>query len=119
MLEGFSIVSYVGTLIILGVVAFVQNMAFTAVSRSRNGADLSYHRKCAWASNSIWLICSLLIWKQLWAAFSTNNFWLVIPLAVVYVAATTEGSVFMMKKLLQSEKGARRVGAYLDDDKKK
>lgn len=119
MSEDFSIVMYIGTLIVLGVVSFVQNMAFTAVSRSRNGADLSYHRRCAWASNGIWLVCSLLIWKQLWAAFSTNNLWLLIPLGVVYVAATTEGSVFMMKKLLKTEKGTRRVGAYLDEDKKK
>lgn len=112
------VLSYLGTLVLLAVVCFAQNMAFTAVSRSRNGADFAYHRKCAWLSNGVWLICQLLIWKQLWAAFSTNSFLALVPLVLVYVIFTTEGSVFMMKKLVKTEKGTRRVGAYVEENKK-
>jgi len=32
-----------------------------------------------------------------------------------YTLSTTEGSVFMMKRLLKTEKGARRVGARGDE----
>ena len=103
--------SFGATLLAMSVVAFFQNMAFTAVSRSRNSADTAYHRKCAWASNGIWLLCQLFIWKHLWLAFSTGTFVQLIPLIMVYVFSTTEGSVSMMERAVRTEKGARRVGA--------
>ena len=99
------------TLLAMSVVAFFQNMAFTAVSRSRNSQDTAYHRKCAWASNGIWLACQLFIWKHLWVAFDTQNYWQLVPLFVVYIASTTEGSVSMMARLIRSETGKRRVGS--------
>lgn len=102
---------YIGTLAILAVVAFIQNMAFTAVSRSRNAGDPAYHRHCAWLSNGVWLICYLLVWKQIWPVFENGEWWRLVPLFIVYVASTTEGSVFMMKRLLKSEEGKRQVGA--------
>ncbi len=104
-------VEFFGILLMLAGTAFIQNMAFTAVSRSRNAGDPEYHRKCAWASNGIWLACQLLIWAHLWAAFSTDSFARLIPLIVVYTMFTTEGSVFMMRELLKKEKGKRQVGA--------
>lgn len=91
-------------------VAFGQNMAFTAVSRSRNAGDIIYHRKCAWMSNGVWLLCSMFIWKNLFDAFDKQNYWQLVPLFIVYIASTTEGSVAMMARLIKSEKGARRVG---------
>ncbi len=100
------------TLLALVFVAFFQNMAFTAVSRSRNSADTAYHRRCAWASNGIWLLCQLFIWKHLWLAFSTGTFAQLIPLVIVYVLSTTEGSVSMMERLIKVETGKRRVGAH-------
>lgn len=108
------VLSYLGTLVLLMGVCFVQNMAFTAVSRSRNGADFLYHRKVAWASNGVWLFAQLIIWKHLWTAFTANTFigyLQLVPMVIIYIIFTTEGSVFMMKRLLKTEKGARRVGA--------
>jgi hypothetical protein len=103
--------SFGATLLAMSVVAFFQNMAFTAVSRSRNSADTAYHRKCAWASNGIWLLCQLFIWKHLWLAFSTGTFVQLVPLILVYVFSTTEGSVSMMERAIRTETGRRRVGA--------
>ena len=98
-------------LIFLGIVAFVQNMAFTWVSRSRNSGDPNYHRWAAIASNGIWFITTLLIWNQLWLALTVGD-WLKIALTgAVYVAATTEGSVLMMRILLKTEKNKQKVGA--------
>lgn len=96
---------------LLGVVAFIQNMAFTWVSRSRNSGDPNYHRWAALASNSIWFVTTLLIWNQLWSALTTGEWWRVAVVGVTYVVATTEGSVLMMKILLKKEKGKRQVGA--------
>jgi hypothetical protein len=100
-------------LLAIAPVAFVQNMTFTLVSRSRNSADPDYHRKCAWLSNGTWFICYVLIMKNIWDPIMAGQ-WLHVGLALaVYTRATAEGSVFMMKKLLKSEKGKRRVGAKL------
>jgi hypothetical protein len=99
------------TLLFLSGVAFGQNMAFTAVSRSRNAGDILYHRKCAWLSNGVWLLCSMFIWSHLFEAFDNKSYALLVPLFIIYIASTTEGSVSMMARLIKSESGKRRVGA--------
>ena len=98
-------------LALLAIVAFVQNMAFTWVSRSRNGGDPVYHRLAALCSNGIWFLTTLLIWNQLWAALTTGDWWRIIVVGAVYVFATTEGSVLMMRILLKTERGQQKVGA--------
>ena len=98
-------------LALLAVVAFVQNMAFTWVSRSRNSGDPNYHRYASICSNGIWFITTLLIWSQLWTALTTGDWIKVVLTGLVYVIATTEGSVLMMKILLKKEKGKQQVGA--------
>jgi len=98
-------------LLILGVMAFIQNMAFTLVSRSRNSGDPGYHRYCAWGSNGIWFMCQVLIVKSVWTAINLGQWWYVICAGLIYTLFTTEGSVLMMKYLLKTEKGKRRVGA--------
>ena len=98
-------------IIILGCVAFIQNMAFTWVSRSRNSGDPSYHRYAAICSNGIWFVTNILIWRQVWAAIESGDWIMLGAAGIIYVIATTEGSVFMMKRLLKSESGKRRVGA--------
>ena len=98
-------------LFILAVAAFLQNMAFTWSSRSRNSGNPSYHRFAALSSNGVWLVCHFLVWKQIWTGFETGVWWSLLAAAVVYVFATTEGSVLMMKILLKKEKGNHRVGA--------
>jgi hypothetical protein len=98
-------------IIVLMVVAFVQNMAFTWVSRSRNSGDPSHHRYAAYCSNGIWFITNILIWKQVWNAIESGNMWYLVAAGIAYTIATSEGSVFMMKRLLKTETGKRRVGA--------
>lgn len=92
-------------------VAFIQNMFFTLVSRSRNSQDTDYHRFCAWGSNGVWFICQVMIVKNIWGAINAGQWWYAILAGIVYSLATTEGSVLMMKRLIKSEKGKRRVGA--------
>lgn len=98
-------------IILLGVVAFIQNMAFTWVSRSRNSGDPSYHRIAAYCSNGIWFITNIMIWRQVWVALDSGSWLHLVVAGVVYCIATSEGSVLMMKKLLKSETGKRQVGA--------
>lgn len=96
---------------LLACVAFVQNMAFTWVSRSRNGGDPSYHRYASWCSNGIWFLTTLLIWNSLWTALTNGDWWRIAATGIVYIIATTEGSVLMMRILLKTESGKRKVGA--------
>lgn len=96
---------------LLAAAAFVQNMAFTAVSRSRNSADVSYHRRCSWASNGVWFAIQVGMFGVLFQALTSGSFLKVALVGVVYVFATTEGSCFMMGRMLKSETGKRQVGA--------
>lgn len=110
-------------ILVLAVVAFVQNMAFTASSRSRNSGNPFYHLKIAIASNGIWFICHLLVWSQIWNAvaafrltgdYVSAGLWLAL-VAIVYVISTSAGSSYMMVLMLKRENGNKRVGALRDD----
>lgn len=96
---------------LLAAAAFIQNMAFTAVSRSRNSADVSYHRKCSWASNAVWFTIQVGLFGVLFSALTTGSFLKVALVGLVYVFATTEGSCYMMGRMLKRETGKRKVGA--------
>ena len=96
---------------VLACVAFVQNMAFTWTSRSRNSGDPNYHRFAALCSNGVWFVCHLLVWKSVWKALESSDPLPLIPVGIVYTLATTEGSVLCMKILLKREEGKRQVGA--------
>ena len=85
-------------------VSFVQNMAFTWTSRSRNSGDPSYHRFAAWSSNGIWFLAQMTVVKIMWEPLMDGEFWKVFVGGVFYVLSTTEGSVFMMRLLLGHEK---------------
>jgi hypothetical protein len=101
-------------LIPLAFCAYIQNMAFTWSSRSRNSGDPAYHRRAALASNSIWFVTHVFVWGQIWASLNSRDWRLLAATGAVYVACTTEGSVRMMRILLAREKGKRRVGAQAD-----
>jgi uncharacterized membrane protein len=96
---------------LLAVAAFIQNAAFTAVSRSRNSADVGYHRRCAWASNAVWFTIQVGLFGVLFQALTTGSFLKVALVGLVYVLSTTEGSCFMMARMLKREAGKRQVGA--------
>lgn len=98
-------------LLALAPVAFIQNMFFTLVSRSRNSQDPDYHRFCAWGSNGVWFICQIMIVKNIWSAIHVGQWWYAALAGIIYSLATTEGSVLMMKQLIATEKGKRRVEA--------
>ena len=90
---------------------FLQNMAFTWSSRSRNSGDVNWHRKASWASNGIWFFSQSLMLAQFIEALNTGSFWKIAVLGAVYTVCTTEGSVFGMRQLLKRESGKQRVGA--------
>lgn len=96
---------------LLAAVAFIQNMAFTWVSRSRNGGDVGYHRRAAWCSNGVWFATQILLFNVLWSSLTHGAFWKVAVVGLIYVVATTEGSCLMMSRLLKTESGNRKVGA--------
>lgn len=104
-------------LFVLFIIGFIQNMAFTFSSRSRNSGDPAHHAKAALLSNGIWFACHILIWSQIWNTLTANDGWnaqTIIKLSIVgivYVVSTTMGSVYQMKRMLKSEEGKRRVGA--------
>jgi len=107
-------VEFAISLLILAGFSFIQNMAFTAVSRSRNSGDPQYHRWCAYASNSIWFVTHFMVLKQVWGVLESGlieNWWRLLLVGIVYGISTAEGSVTMMKRLLKTESGKRRVGA--------
>lgn len=103
--------SFVLTMAGLAVVSFIQNMAFTAVSRSRNSGDVWHHAKYSVASNGVWFVMQIFLMGTIWKSVETGAFWQILVAGVVYVMGTTAGSCFMMAHMLRTEKGKRRVGA--------
>jgi len=111
------------TLSMLALVGFIQNMAFTAVSRSRNAGDVWYHFRIALVSNSVWFICNffILFGTMLKAVTSGDTFGAIITL-LVYSVFTALGSVFMMAIQLgkiKFPKGFKWLGNYLVETGKK
>jgi len=123
--------TFTSTLAILIPIPFIQNMAFTWVSRSRQGGDPDYHRKAAWASNGVWAIAQAFIAANIYAPITTiiqtnvvnpDDVAKIVLTIIIYAIATAEGSVFMMKINLGKvkklpkmfsflvEKGKRQVG---------
>lgn len=118
------------TLLLLVPIPFIQNMAFTWVSRSRQGGDPDHHRKAAWASNGVWIIAQSFIAANVYHPISemikdgldSGQIARIVLTFIIYAICTAEGSVFMMKinlgritklpKMLSFlvEKGNRQVG---------
>jgi hypothetical protein len=96
---------------LLGLLGYVQNMAFTWSSRSRNSGDPNYHRYASWCSNGVGFIMTVTIWGTIWKSLTTGDWPALIATGVVYTLFTSEGSVAMMKLLLKREKGKQKVGA--------
>lgn len=81
-------------IIIIVCLAFIQNVCFAMVSRSRNRDNMAYHAICSVFSNGIWfatmhhLVTANLSW------------WLLIP----YIAGTVSGSLFGATVSMRIEK---------------
>jgi len=74
--------------------AFVQNVSFSMVSRSRNRDNMTYHAICSVFSNGIWFLTM----HQLVAADLT--YWLIAP----YIIGTVCGSIFGANLSMRIEK---------------
>ena len=74
--------------------AFVQNISFSLVSRSRNRDHMTYHAICSVLSNGIWFITM----RHLVVADLT--YWLLLP----YVVGTVAGSLLGAKISMKIEK---------------
>lgn len=81
------------------ILAFIQNVAFTMVSRSRNRDNMTYHAICSVFSNGIWFLTM----RELVVAD------LDIILLAPYVIGTVVGSITGAKASMYIEKiiGAR------------
>lgn len=74
--------------------AFIQNVAFSMVSRSRNRDNMTYHATASVFSNGIWFMTM----HELVALDLT--YWLAIP----YIIGTVSGSIFGAKVSMRIEK---------------
>jgi len=81
--------------------AFIQNVSFTMVSRSRNRSNMTYHAICSVFSNGIWFLTM----RELVVA--DLSLWLLLP----YVVGTVCGSLFGAKVSMRIEK---LIGATAD-----
>lgn len=90
------------TALLLMVLAFIQNISFTVVSRSRNRNNFAYHLVAAIFSNGVWF----LTFKSL----ITNN--MNLALFVPYTIGTVSGSLVGQKVSMVIEKliGAKSDG---------
>ncbi len=93
-----------GGLTILGL-AYVQNVSFSIVSRSRNRNNMRYHVIAACFSNGIWF----LTFRQL---VRGDMGWMLFPF---YVIGTVAGSVTGAKVSMWIE---RKIGAVADEGQK-
>ena len=107
----FATLPFWALMLLLAPAAFIQNMAFTAVSRSRNSADVGYHFWCSLASNGIWFVIQVGMFTMLWNTLMSGELWKIAATGIVYIISTAAGSCFMMSRMLKSEKGKRKVGA--------
>jgi hypothetical protein len=103
-----TLLSILKVLVPFGVLSFIQNMAFTASSRSRNSGDPNYHRWCAYMSNGVYYITNALLTVYI---IKYGALWQLALQGIVYTLTTAEGSVLMMRKMLAKEAGRRAVGA--------
>ena len=66
------------------ILAFIQTLSFTMLSRSRNRDNMTYHAICSVLSNGIWFLTM----RELVVA--DLSYWLLVP----YVVGTATGSLF-------------------------
>ncbi len=98
---------------IFTVCCLVQNAMFTWSSRSRNSGDPNYHRFAAWASNGIYFVTNALVTLYI---VKFHGVGALLLQGILYTIAASEGSVYMMRKLLKNEAGKRKVGNQFTEE---
>jgi uncharacterized membrane protein YfcA len=81
--------------------AFIQNVAFSMVSRARNRSNMVYHAICSVMSNGLWLASFSILGVEI---LIKQNYWMFLP----YIIGTVAGSLFGSKISMKIEK---RIGA--------
>ncbi len=81
------------TILIILVLAFMQNIAFTMVSRSRNRDNMTYHSICSVFSNGLWFM------TMHYLVVTDLSYTLIVP----YIVGTVSGSVFGAKLSMKIE----------------
>ena len=94
------------TMVKILVLAFIQNISFTLVSRSRNRDNKNFHIVASLFSNAIWF----LTFKEL--ITEDMDWYLLFP----YIVGTVTGSVYGMKVSMKIEQW---LGATADGHIKK
>lgn len=99
----------------VAMLGFVQNVAFTFVSRGRNSGSLGYHLLASIFSNGIYAVLLFTSIDIISQAKSRP-----IPFLVVYTLSTMSGSIFAHWLALRAERGkARNVQQDSMDDVKR
>jgi len=80
--------------VIIIVLAFIQSIAHTMSSRSRNRSNMTYHAVCAVFSNGIFFLTLNVL------VVSGMDVWLIIP----YITGTVTGSLFGASISMKVEK---------------
>lgn len=91
------------------VLAFIQNISFTIVSRSRNRGNKKYHMIAALFSNSIWF----LTFREL--VQGDMNLMLFVPYVIGTIAGSTYGMTISMK--IEKILGASADGHLVEENK--
>lgn len=88
--------------IVWGLILLLQNAAFVANSRARNGKSLSYHAITNLASNGIWIISQFFAVNMISIALNTSNWWLALGIFSFYVIMNLIGGLtahsFLLKR---------------------
>lgn len=88
----------------VALLGFVQNIAFTFVSRGRNSSSLFYHMIASLFSNGIYAVLLFTSVDQITSAKQNPGLFV-----AVYTLATMGGSIFAHWLALRAEKGKARV----------
>lgn len=115
---------FTGTLLLLIPIPFIQNMAFTWVSRSRQGGDPDHHRPASWSSNGVWIITQTFIAANVYTPIThmiekglmLDQVLKIFLTFLIYTITTAEGSVFMMKIRLGMIKRLPRIFSFLVEE---
>jgi len=81
-------------MLIILILAFIQNISFTMVSRSRNRDNMTYHGVCSVMSNGVWFMTM----REL--VINDLTWWLLVP----YIVGTVSGSLAGAKISMKIEK---------------
>lgn len=92
------------------IILFIQNAAFTWVSRARNSGSIVYHGIASIFSNGVWFVSQLILITAV--VKPGMGIMELTKLGILYIIGTTSGSIAMhWVSMKYFEKGKRKVGS--------